>query len=187
MSFNSKLAKWHIYSKYICLVLYVFVETEICMMIVYRQGNSPTVMDSISLPCLNIIQDILQSYKAPPSPRKLDKSPSPGLEMEVRPPVNIQVESLTGSTGNFRSVFQGYCGLYGNPLDVDREFLMDVPGTFAACLWHFCGVIVALFRWLQRIFRRLLRTFFYRCTKISCGNLTGHFLWRRGWALMTKD
>ena len=117
--------------------MYVFVETEICMMIVYRQGNSPTVMDSISLPCLNIIQDILQSYKAPPSPRKLDKSPSPGLEMEVRPPVNIQVESLTGSTGNFRSVFQGYCGLYGNPLDVDREFLMGVPGTFAACLWHF--------------------------------------------------
>ena len=31
---------------------------EIC-----RKGNSPAVMDSISLPCLNMIQDILQSYK----------------------------------------------------------------------------------------------------------------------------
>ena len=29
----------------------------------YRQGNSPAVMDSISLPCLNILQSILQTYK----------------------------------------------------------------------------------------------------------------------------
>jgi hypothetical protein len=31
--------------------------------VMIRKGNSPAVMDSISLPCLNIIQAILQSYK----------------------------------------------------------------------------------------------------------------------------
>ena len=70
-----------------------------------KKGNSPAVMDSISLPCLNMIQDILQSFKAKsPSPRRggKEKSSSPAEgDSSDRPVVDVKAwlaGSLTYTT-----------------------------------------------------------------------------------------
>ena len=62
-----------------------------------KYGTSPVVMNSFTLPCLNILQDVLQSGTPPPAPRKKDKekshSPdddSKDSEYLVRPTVDIR-------------------------------------------------------------------------------------------------
>ena len=61
-----------------------------------KHGNSPVVMNSFTLPCLNILQDVLHSGTPPPAPRKKDKekSSSPDdsrdSELVVRPTVDIR-------------------------------------------------------------------------------------------------
>ena len=61
-----------------------------------KRGNSPAVMDAFTLPCLKILQDVVQSGAAPPAaPRKKDKEKSGSPEVETalqpaRPAVDIR-------------------------------------------------------------------------------------------------
>ena len=62
-----------------------------------KKGNSPAIMDAFTLPCLNILQDVMKSGSAPPAaPRKKDKekSNSPDSEqiesLPIRPSVDVR-------------------------------------------------------------------------------------------------
>ena len=62
-----------------------------------KYGNSPAIMDAFTLPCLNILQDVIRSGSPPPAaPRKKDKDKSGSPESDqlensqIRPAVDVR-------------------------------------------------------------------------------------------------
>ena len=62
-----------------------------------KHGNSPAIMDAFTLPCLNILQDVIRSSSPPPAaPRKKDKDKSGSPESDqndnalIRPAVDVR-------------------------------------------------------------------------------------------------